>query len=818
MEAGFYVSLLSSCTGIPSLVWIEIIHLVEPGTFDSSGTTAPKRALRYAVGPMTDRSASRTERVFSGIVAARWWLVAGYALLLPWAIHLAAKVPSDTSISNLIVQEDQDFLDNETFQKVFPEPHHTLLLVPADEPLASEAVARARRVQARLAAVGGLSVYSAVDLHDRAASTSRNAAGFREFASGTRMLARQGLVGPDFLGIAVDFEAEGAASRDRILADIEAALAPLDASAPSEARIRKVGGPWVDAYLEAETARASLTYFPLFGAFLITVILVLYRSLRTLMAFLTTLGVCVALSVGLAYLAGFSFTIVSSLVPLTILVTATAALVYIQSRFTEHPGGDLHRHQIFTLANKFLATTASIFAAAIGFAALAVSGIRPIREMGLWVAAGLLVTWVVTFTLFPALQRILATPARRPGRRDRPGAPDRIIEALPLATYRWRWSVLSVCILMMGAGALALTGLPGRIEPMRLETDALAYIDRSTPLYQDTRRLEEAIGGLSVLQAWVTSPEGKILDPEILHGIESFARALESDPRVGSVAGPTTLLRWSSYITGQGDQLPDAPASWPPLAAQLDSLLLEEPAARGFVDVATLSHARLTVVHRGSGFRGVAQVKEFAGQAWGRAAEAHPALASCRLRVVGDGLVSARIAEHLVPTLTESFLLTAGIIFLAFLVIFRSGAARLMAMIPSVFAILVMFLVMRLTGIPLNIATILIASTVLGASENDQIHFFYHYQERKPGSSVEQALRHALRIAGRGIMFATLINCGGFMALSLSGLPPMRQFGIMSASAFVLSMLASLVALPAALWIFSGRRPDADREADRMTA
>jgi predicted RND superfamily exporter protein len=97
---------------------------------------------------------------------------------------------------------------------------------------------------------------------------------------------------------------------------------------------------------------------------------------------------------------------------------------------------------------------------------------------------------------------------------------------------------------------------------------------------------------------------------------------------------------------------------------------------------------------------------------------------------------------------------------------------------------------------------------VLGASENDQIHFFFHYQEGRDGGA-EAALRHALRVAGRAILFATLINAGGFMALALSGLPPMRQFGILAASAFTLSMLASLTALPAALWVISGARPDA---------
>jgi len=159
--------------------------------------------------------------------------------------------------------------------------------------------------------------------------------------------------------------------------------------------------------------------------------------------------------------------------------------------------------------------------------------------------------------------------------------------------------------------------------------------------------------------------------------------------------------------------------------------------------------------------------------------------------------------------LVESFLLTVAIIFGAFVVVFRSGTARLMAIIPSLFAILVMFLVMRLTGMMLNIATILIASTVLGTSENDQIHFFYHFLEGRREGTVEQALRHTLNVAGRAILFATLINAGGFLAFGLSELPPMVQFGLLAAVAFVLSMIADFTALPAALWILFRARPDA---------
>jgi predicted RND superfamily exporter protein len=126
-----------------------------------------------------------------------------------------------------------------------------------------------------------------------------------------------------------------------------------------------------------------------------------------------------------------------------------------------------------------------------------------------------------------------------------------------------------------------------------------------------------------------------------------------------------------------------------------------------------------------------------------------------------------------------------------------------MTMIPSLFAILCVFLVMRLTGIPLNIATILIGSTVLGATENDQIHFFYHFQEGRSTGTTTGALRHAMLIAGRPILFATLINASGFLALALSDLPPMREFGIVASSAFVLALLADFTALPGALWILS---------------
>ncbi len=60
-------------------------------------------------------------------------------------------------------------------------------------------------------------------------------------------------------------------------------------------------------------------------------------------------------------------------------------------------------------------------------------------------------------------------------------------------------------------------------------------------------------------------------------------------------------------------------------------------------------------------------------------------------------------------------------------------------------------------------------------------------------------------------MFATAINAAGFLGLAFSRFPPLRQFGIVTAGAFLLAMAADFTALPGALWIVRRVRPGGTR-------
>jgi predicted RND superfamily exporter protein len=758
---------------------------------------------------MNVSAASVLVQVFLRILGARGWIAGSFLLLAAAGFYGALQIPTDSAIDRLIVADDPDSRAAHDFERLFPEGEHALLMLEAADPLSPAALRAADELERKLAQLPHVEAHSILTFFQHAPSaaplTADQAARLRKFATGTTLFRRAGLLGDNFLGIALELRVHSPTERNRALADIDAATQQFATAGGAFTAVHRVGSPWLNAWLEEKTGSATKHVMPLFGIFLMTLIFLVFRSWRTLAAIILTLAAAVAIAVGLADPFGWPNTIVSALVPLTVLVTTTATLVYIHSRYIDRQDArPLIEHHAYALANKFLPCTASMFATAVGFAALAVSDIRPIRQMGLWTAGGLIVAWMASFTLFPALQSLLRTPTRT---ERAPVGPwyARFVELLIPFTERYRWPLVGAALLVMLCGAAALFGVPGELAPLALQTDSLAYINPNVAIARDTREFERT-NGLKVTELWLQTPAGQALQPEFLRAVEGLTRRLERDPRITAVDGPTSALRWAHYIQTGSDQLPAGAAAWPALAADLEQILLTQPGARDYVDLASLANARLSIRGRGAAFGGPGAMRAFVESAWAAQQRQDPVLRGVRGRVVGQGVLADQITLRLIPSLIQSFALTATVIFLAFLVVFRSPAARLMAMIPSLFAILGAFLLMRVTGIILNIATILIGSTVLGSTENDQIHFFYHFQEGRASGSTADALRHALLVAGRPIAFATLINAGGFLALTFSDLPPMRQFGVVSASAFVLALIADFTALLGALWMLKRRR------------
>jgi uncharacterized protein len=126
--------------------------------------------------------------------------------------------------------------------------------------------------------------------------------------------------------------------------------------------------------------------------------------------------------------------------------------------------------------------------------------------------------------------------------------------------------------------------------------------------------------------------------------------------------------------------------------------------------------------------------------------------------------------------------------------------AGLVAMIPNVFPVLLLFGLLGLNGTPLDIGTVTTASVALGIAVDDTLHYLTFFQRGlQSGRSRRQSVEFAYRHCGAA-MIQTSVICGlGLLVFSLADFIPTSRFAWMSSSLIAVALLADLFLLPALL-------------------
>jgi predicted RND superfamily exporter protein len=148
----------------------------------------------------------------------------------------------------------------------------------------------------------------------------------------------------------------------------------------------------------------------------------------------------------------------------------------------------------------------------------------------------------------------------------------------------------------------------------------------------------------------------------------------------------------------------------------------------------------------------------------------------------------------------------------------RSVMTGLVAMIPNIIPIWLVFGGIGFLGTPVDIGMMMTGSISLGISVDCTFHFLVHYQQsyRKGKSSVE-ACQDALAHSGEPMLESTVISALGMLALCLSSFTPTARFGMLMASQMGASLLGELVLLPAMLCLRPKRRLAANVAATQQS-
>ncbi len=107
---------------------------------------------------------------------------------------------------------------------------------------------------------------------------------------------------------------------------------------------------------------------------------------------------------------------------------------------------------------------------------------------------------------------------------------------------------------------------------------------------------------------------------------------------------------------------------------------------------------------------------------------------------------------------------------------------------------------MGYTGIPLNIATVLVASIAMGIGIDYSIHVITHFDDSlQKGATISQALNDTITISGKAIIINVISVSAGFLVLLFSEMVPLQYFGLLICLSMVGSGLSALTFLPVIL-------------------
>jgi predicted RND superfamily exporter protein len=493
--------------------------------------------------------------------------------------------------------------------------------------------------------------------------------------------------------------------------------------------------------------------------------------------------------------------------PLTVLTTLLAPVliavgsvygVHVLSRFEEERDalaredrealGEAPAAALRCLEHVRLPVTLAGLTTAIGFAALGVSDVPAVRELGALSVLGVVAVTVLSLSALPAWLARLARPERS-ARAERVEAwlDARLARAgAAVARRPGRWLTVWAA-LTLAAGML----LPRIV----IDTDFLSFFPASAPVRRDFESVNRLLAGAVPLYVTLDGEKkGAFREPDALAGLETLqARLRTVEGASHATTFVDTLRRLNRAFSGDD---PDAETIPDSRSGVMELLFLVPKGDLGrFVN---LDHSRANVVVR-TGQVGSAAIRALVARIEETVA-ATPLPRVADHTVTGNTVLIARSADGVAEAQPRTVAVAALAIFGVVTWTFRSALLGLLVMIPNLVPVGIFFGLLGAGVAPLSLPTSLIGAIALGIAIDGTVHFVVRYRRaREQGEGPEAAAIRATRTVGRPIAVATAMLCVGFAVVALSSFQTLRQFGGLASATMAICMASDLVLLPALL-------------------
>ncbi len=225
---------------------------------------------------------------------------------------------------------------------------------------------------------------------------------------------------------------------------------------------------------------------------------VFFRKLVLIVSPMLVAMASVIFTMGSLIIAGFPIHIMSSMIPIFIMPIAVLDSIHIISEFFERyqQTRDRRKTILAVMDELFSPMLYTSLTSAAGFASLALTPIPPVQVFGIFVAAGIMVAWVLTITFIPAYVMFISpkTLENFGARHHATGESGsntlmaRMLRRIGGATYRWAKPILAAGLVVL---AVAIYG----ITRININDNPIKWFTPSHPIRVADRVLNEHFGG-----------------------------------------------------------------------------------------------------------------------------------------------------------------------------------------------------------------------------------------------------------------------------------------------------------------------------------
>lgn len=518
--------------------------------------------------------------------------------------------------------------------------------------------------------------------------------------------------------------------------------------------------------------------------------------------------------IGLLGWFGWEVTVVSSNFISLQLIMTLAIVIHLIVRYREllleNPDAP-NRELIFeVLRLKMKPCVYAVLTTIAGFGSLVFCDILPVITFGWMMIAGLIVSLIVTFLLFPAVL-VLLPKEKLPKMRNQ-----RFSMTSILARFTERHGVL----IISGSVIIFIVSLIG-ISKLEVENSFIDYFDETTEIYQGMKVIDQQLGGTTSLDITIdfedpveiaVDSEGDTTEgDDFFDEFEEYDEVANDDKYWFTSDKMSRIKRVHRYLDELGET-----GKVLSMATVLDvAEALNGGKALDSLELALLNNeapADLKNLLIGP----YVSVEHNQARFWVRVRDSEKTLRRNELikRIRRDmtGVLGFRqeqvhlsgmmvLYNNMLQSLFGSQILTLGItvlvLTLMFFVLFRSLKIALLAMLPNILPVAVVLGVIGWLKIPLDMMTITIAAIGVGIAVDNTIHYIHRFRDeiQKDGDYLKTMHRCHGSI-GHAMHYTSLTIIIGFSILALSNFVPTVCFGLLTGLSMLIALLADLTFLP----------------------